>query len=168
MAHTLELAAEIKKIESQGEAANSDKSDFAPPTTGRGHKGIVQKVAERQNVDQAAVRKRAQKVADTIGEPVDLQKDTPEELTRKAAKFREAPKARRVRKIDDVRRAFPDGRIGYVASERGFDAMREDMAKGGGRTCRGRRRRAPLRAAAEDQRHPTRIGSARCSTAPYE
>ena len=92
-AHTVELAAEIKKIEGTVKSDLSDFTSSEAPTTGRGHKGIVQKVAEIQKVDHAAVRKRAQKVANTIGEPVDLQKDSPAELTRKAAKFRAAPKA---------------------------------------------------------------------------
>ena len=98
-AHTIELAAEIKKIESQAEVGKSDLSDFtsAPavddkPKTGRGNKGIYQKVAERQKIDQAAVRKRERKVAERIGEPVDLQKDSPAELTRKAAKFKTTAK----------------------------------------------------------------------------
>ena len=45
-----------------------------------------------QKVDQAAVRKRARKIAATIGEPVDLQADSPAELTRKAAKFKTTAK----------------------------------------------------------------------------
>jgi hypothetical protein len=105
-AHAVELAAELKSLEGKG--VNSDKSDFSgspAPTTGRGHKGTVQKVAERQRVDQATVRKRAQKVAETIGEPVDLDKDPPAELTRKAEKFRQASKDRPKRRVS---------RAGYV------------------------------------------------------
>lgn len=94
-AHAIELAAAIKMIEESASQESLTKSDLTgetKPTTGRGHKGIVQKVAERQKVDQAAVRKRAQKVAEAIGEPIDLQADPPAELERKAAKFKAAVK----------------------------------------------------------------------------
>jgi hypothetical protein len=59
-----------------------------------------QKVTERQKVDQGAIRKRVAKVAETIGEPVDLNRDSGAELTRKAKTFREkiaAGGAKRVR-----------------------------------------------------------------------
>jgi ParB-like chromosome segregation protein Spo0J len=84
-AHSIELAAAIKSLEEKARSESLTKSDFTEDvrsTTGRGHKGIVQKVAERQKVDQAAVRKRAKKVAETIGEPVDLDRDPPAELRR--------------------------------------------------------------------------------------
>ena len=85
------------------------------PTTGRGNKGIVQKVAERAHVDQAAVRKHARKVAVAIGEPVDLQLDTPAELARKAGKFKKTPKAGRMpkdRTVDGHREPSPQPRTG--------------------------------------------------------
>jgi hypothetical protein len=88
------------------------KSDFTSEDrqrTGRGHKGIYQKVAERQRVDQAAVRKRAAKVAERIGEPVDLDRDPPAELERKAAKFKATAKPAR-----EIRTPKRDGEGDYV------------------------------------------------------
>jgi hypothetical protein len=42
---------------------------------------------ERQGVDQAAVRKRVGKVAERIGEPVDLERDSPAELATQGGEF---------------------------------------------------------------------------------
>jgi hypothetical protein len=79
--HTIRLAAEIKSLIG---------SEFeGKPQTGRGNKGIIQKIAEIRKVDQAAVRRHAERAAEAIDEPVDLQKDSPGELTRKAKKFKE-------------------------------------------------------------------------------
>ena len=120
--HSLRLAAEIRKLEEQASNMKSDLSGFSDaaevnskPTTGRGNKGIVQKVAERAHVDQAAVRKHARKVAVAIGEPVDLQLDTPAELARKAGKFKKTPKAGRMpkdRTVDGHREPSPQPRTG--------------------------------------------------------
>ena len=98
--------------------------------TGRGHKGLVQKTAERLGVDQAAVRKRAQKVAEVTGETVDIERDPPAELTRKAEKFKESAKpARRARwpEAPAVARRLPD----LLEALRGVEAAwppRFDMA----------------------------------------
>jgi ParB-like chromosome segregation protein Spo0J len=100
--HSLRIAEELKTIEVQGSDGKSNLSVFdrpaevkPKPRTGRGNKG---KVAEIQRVDQAAVRKRAAKVAGTINEPVDLDSDSPAELRRKADKYREAVKEPKRRK----------------------------------------------------------------------
>lgn len=84
--HTVRLAAVIKKMEESRE--DSDFPTEAGPTTGRGHKGMVQKVADQAGVNHGTVRHRVKKVAATIAEPVDLDRDTSDELTRKADKFK--------------------------------------------------------------------------------
>lgn len=95
--HTLRLAATIKMIEESRE--NPDLPQQAGPTTGRGHKGTVQKVADRAGVDHSSVRLRVRKVAAAIAEPVDLDRDRSDELTRKADKFKAmAPHHKAVRK----------------------------------------------------------------------
>jgi ParB-like chromosome segregation protein Spo0J len=101
--HTMRVAALIKMLEDRDESLA--KSEISQPTTRRGHKGIVQKVAEAQRVDQASVRKRVDKVAERIGEPVDLQKDDPQELLRKADQFERTPKAEKRRQQDRENRA---------------------------------------------------------------
>jgi ParB/RepB/Spo0J family partition protein len=134
--HTLRLAAEIKSLEEKVEPGKPDKSDFTSgqtvkpkPTTGRGHKGIIQKTAEHLRVDQAAVRKRAQKVADTIGEPVDLQADSPAELTRKAEKFRATPKPGRGPAKATAFQPQPDSRAARIGIA--FEAMSEVWRRDG-------------------------------------
>jgi ParB-like chromosome segregation protein Spo0J len=87
-AQTLELAAAIK----ERDAETRGGTDFMAPTTGRGHKGVYQKVAELQGVDHSSVRHQVEKASEAIGEPVDLRSDTPEELRRKADKRRNTPK----------------------------------------------------------------------------
>jgi ParB/RepB/Spo0J family partition protein len=80
--HTVELARELVLAE---EALKSE----IPKTPKPGRpKGLVQKVAEREGVDQGTVRYRAQKVAEVIGEPVDLERDPPAELARKAEVYK--------------------------------------------------------------------------------
>jgi hypothetical protein len=95
----MDLAAALKELEAM---ESRDPPDFSgmsnAPTAGRGHKGAVQKVAERLDVDHSTVRNRVRKAAEAIGEPVDLGKDTPDELRRKADKVRTAPKRARARK----------------------------------------------------------------------
>jgi ParB-like chromosome segregation protein Spo0J len=112
--HTIRLAAELKELASPksrnlSEFSNSDQEQ-PKPTTGRGHKGIVQKLAEQVNVDHGTVRHRARKAAEAIGEPIDLDKDSPAELRRKADKLKATPKAKRIRKpkpIDGDREPKP-------------------------------------------------------------
>jgi ParB-like chromosome segregation protein Spo0J len=84
--HTLRLAALIKKMEETLEGPDFPKED--KPTTGRGHKGTVQKVAERIGVDQSTVRNRMKRATAALDEPVELVRDTSDELARKADKFK--------------------------------------------------------------------------------
>jgi hypothetical protein len=54
------------------------------PKGGGRKKGWIQKVAEILGVDHSAVRRHAKKISKLIGEPVDIENDSPEELRRKA------------------------------------------------------------------------------------
>ena len=91
-AHAISLAAALKDIEQEQSLSGTDftgqTEDKPKPTTGRGHKGITQKVAETVGIDQSGVRKRVKKAAETIGEPIDLEADSSAELARKASEVR--------------------------------------------------------------------------------
>jgi ParB-like chromosome segregation protein Spo0J len=91
--HTLRLAAALKQLEAESRNDSEFTNSEEPkPATGRGHKGEVQKVAERLGVDHGTVRNRVRKAAEIIGEPIDLAQDKPAELTRKADKIRRMAK----------------------------------------------------------------------------
>jgi ParB/RepB/Spo0J family partition protein len=98
-AHTLLVAARVREIDAASRSRHF--ADFPEPSrtqtpatsrakTGRGHKGAIQKVAESLDVSHRAVRHRAQKVAEAIGEPISVEADPPDELARKAAKAKSA------------------------------------------------------------------------------
>jgi ParB-like chromosome segregation protein Spo0J len=82
---TLRMAAVIKEMEES--LKDSDFLKPGPPARGRGHKGTIQKVAERSGVNQGTVRHRTKHAEATIGEPVDLHGDSSAELRRKADKL---------------------------------------------------------------------------------
>jgi ParB-like chromosome segregation protein Spo0J len=99
---TMRLAAALKELK---EAESRHDVEFTEPTTGRGHKGIVQQVAEREGVAHTAIRHRAKVAEKLIDEPVDLAKDKPAELTRKADKMRQMSKAYDAERKDARKRA---------------------------------------------------------------
>jgi ParB-like chromosome segregation protein Spo0J len=84
-AQTLRLAAVVKELEEN--LNDSDLLKPSSPARGRGHKGTIQKVAERSGVNQGTVRHRTKHAEATIGEPVDLHGDSSAELRRKADKL---------------------------------------------------------------------------------
>ena len=59
---------------------------------GRGKRGIKSRIAAAEGVTKQAIEKSEQRAAEAIGEPVDLDRDSPAELRAKADKVRSAPK----------------------------------------------------------------------------
>jgi len=81
--HVTRLAALVKDVRANS-LRSGEKSKGRP-------KGTVQRVAEQSGLSQQAVRRSADKAAEVIGEPVDLERDPPADLVRKADKIRSAP-----------------------------------------------------------------------------
>jgi hypothetical protein len=99
-AQTIRLAAELKKLKlatELGEVAETGNPvpGLAPASGGRGRKGVAQTVAEKAGVTRRAVNKRLKAASAVIGESIDLDRDTPEELERKADKRQHAGKIER-------------------------------------------------------------------------
>jgi hypothetical protein len=106
-AQTIRLAAARKKLNGEAPVTPVPDSDeaaetgnqvprLAPATGGRGKKGVAQQIAERLGISKRAVRKRLRAASVAIDEKIDLDRDTPEELERKAEK-RQHAEARVVR-----------------------------------------------------------------------
>jgi hypothetical protein len=100
-AQTIRLAAALKKLNggkpvalasASGEAAETGNlvPGLASANGGRGNKGVAQKVAGKAGITKRAVNKRLAAASAAIGEKVDLDLDTPEELERKADKRQQA------------------------------------------------------------------------------
>jgi ParB-like chromosome segregation protein Spo0J len=70
---------------------------------GRGRRGVKSRVADAEGVTKQAIEKSERRIAKTIGEPIDLERDTPAELRRKADKVRAAPQAT-ARELRNTRR----------------------------------------------------------------
>jgi ParB-like chromosome segregation protein Spo0J len=98
---TIQLAVAIRKlnggepatpISESGEVAESGNlvPSLAPASGGRGNKGLAQKVAEKAGITKRAVNKRVKAAEEAISEKIDLDRDTPEELERKAQKLQHA------------------------------------------------------------------------------
>jgi hypothetical protein len=77
----------------EGEEQTLD--DTEKPTTGRGHKGAIQKTAEAEKVDQSAIRHSLRKVGEAAGEPIDPKKDSPAEVRRKVERLRQHRRGRK-------------------------------------------------------------------------
>ena len=110
---TLRLVAALKKlnggtpamaVSESGEAAESGKRipTLATASRGRGKKGMAQKIAEKAGVTKRAVNSRLKAASAAIGEKIDLDRDTPEELERKADKRQHAE-----RKAERPKRSKP-------------------------------------------------------------
>ena len=83
------LGAAIKEAEPTARS-NSDLHVVKP----HGHvqqKGIIRQVADQLGKDPSAVRQDMRKAGEAIGEPVDLERDSPAELRRKAEARRTVP-----------------------------------------------------------------------------
>ena len=104
----LRLAAALRKLDGEepaapvsepGEAAETGNviPGLAPGRGGRGKKGMAQKVAEKAGIGKRTVNIRLKNASAAIGEKIDLDRDTPEELERKAAELeRKADKRQHV------------------------------------------------------------------------
>ena len=111
-AETIRLAAALKKlngwtppvsVSDPGEAAESEKRIPTSRTRrGRGNKGMAQRVADKLGIGKRTVNMRRKSAAAAIGEKIDLDLDTPEELERKADKCLRAE-----RKIERPERRRP-------------------------------------------------------------
>jgi hypothetical protein len=77
---------------------------------------VVQAVAEQAGMSQQAVRRAAEKASEAIAEPVDLERDSPAELRRKADEVKAAAPTRAKAK------AKPKPRLDLVASLRQLEA----------------------------------------------
>jgi ParB-like chromosome segregation protein Spo0J len=63
------------------------------PKTGRGHKGVIQEAAEQLGVDHSSIRRDLKLAAEMIGENVDPERDSSDELERKAIAAAKAAQA---------------------------------------------------------------------------
>ena len=117
-AQIIRLAAELKKlnggkpatpVSESGEVAESGNPipSLSPASGGRGHKGVAQKVAEKARIGKRAVNLRVKAASAAIGEKIDLDGDTPEELERKADKRQRAEP-----KVQRPKRRKPASRVG--------------------------------------------------------
>jgi hypothetical protein len=104
------LAAALKKlnggelvtpVSASGRAAKSGtmSPSLARARGGRGNKGMAQQVAERVGISKRSVNRDVEAASAAIGEKIDLDRDTPEELERKADKRKRAePKVVRLKR----------------------------------------------------------------------
>jgi hypothetical protein len=96
---TLRLGILIRRQEEVAQQTESlGGPDFSEPKpdkpmrrTGRGNKGTIQKIAEREGVNQATVRDRLKKGGERIGEPINIETDSLPELERKLDKSKQTP-----------------------------------------------------------------------------
>jgi ParB-like chromosome segregation protein Spo0J len=86
---TIKLMAALKAADER--AAAESGNPVATLSTGRGHKGVVQKAAEHEGRTKPTVRRRVKNVEERIGEKIDPQQDSAAELHRKAAKAAATP-----------------------------------------------------------------------------
>jgi hypothetical protein len=86
-------------------------------------------LAGRQGVDQPAVRKRVGKVAERIGEPVDLERDSPAERQRKGGQVQRDAQAAELR--EDRRRRPRAGQARRPPRRRPPDTRALDLARPG-------------------------------------
>jgi hypothetical protein len=69
---------------------------------------MAQQVAEKVGIGKRAVNMRRKSAAAVIGEEIDLDRDTPEELERKAAELEKADKRQRAEsKVEQPKRRKP-------------------------------------------------------------
>jgi hypothetical protein len=78
---------------------------------------VVQQVADAAGVTNTGVRHRTKKASEVIGEAVDLDKDSPAELKRKADKIAKAPKRTPHRKTPGSSRQPPLVKNGVTSAE---------------------------------------------------
>jgi hypothetical protein len=108
-ADTLRYAAELKKLDGEKLATElpvSGSKGTSATTGGRGKKAATAKVAIKLRLSKAAVQKRIKAASAAIGEEIDLDCDTPEELERKAEKRLHAE-----RKVVRLKRRKPAPRV---------------------------------------------------------
>lgn len=116
-AQTIRLAAALKELEgwkpetpasASGRAAKSGTMSpgLAPARGGRGNKGVAQKVAEKAGISKRSVNRIVKAASVAIGEEIDLDRDTAEELGRKAHKRQHAE-----RKVVHLKRRKPALRV---------------------------------------------------------
>jgi hypothetical protein len=92
---TILLAAALKKLDCEKSltpvSASGETGNLVPRLAsaagGRGNKGVAQRVAEKAGITKRAVRKRLKAASAAIGEKIDLDRDTTEELERKAGEL---------------------------------------------------------------------------------
>ena len=100
-AQTIRLVAALKKLDGEKPATElSVSGSNAKPATrgGRGKKAATARLADRIGLSKAGMQKRIKAVAAAIGEEIDPDLDTPEELERKADKRQHAGRTIRLLK----------------------------------------------------------------------
>ena len=108
------MVAALKKLDGEKPATESSVSaserKICQPGGGRGKKGMATaRLADKLGVSKAAVKKRIKAASAAIGEKIDLDRDTPEELERKADKRQHAE--RKVERLKP-RKPAPSARSG--------------------------------------------------------
>lgn len=103
-AHTVRLAAVLKELEEAGVGSTPEEGSEATPEDGavkstkpeKGKRGrpkrMAQKVAEHAGKDHKTIRRQVRRASAALGERVDLDKDTPDELKQKAERVKRAPR----------------------------------------------------------------------------
>jgi ParB-like chromosome segregation protein Spo0J len=74
----------------QGPKSGTASPSLPPARGGRGNKGMARKIAEELGIDKRSVNRDLEAASVAIDEPIDLYRDTPEELQRKAAELEKA------------------------------------------------------------------------------
>jgi DNA-binding MarR family transcriptional regulator len=121
---TIRLAGALKKLEGEKPATGLPVSGSTATSGGRGKKAATAKLAGKLGVTKTAVQKRIKAASAAIGETIDLDRDTPEELERKADKRQHAGT------VERPRRSKPGGATkGSTGAAADVDGQLEDLWK---------------------------------------